>query len=56
MDNRLDLNQLSTILILTLSFVSKMSRLLSVTIKLESSAKRISIADSSVAKGKIVNV
>jgi hypothetical protein len=54
MDNRLDLNHLSTILILTLSFVSKISRLLSVTITLVSSAKRIGIADSSMAKGRLL--
>jgi hypothetical protein len=46
MDNRLDLNQLS------LSLVSRQSLLLSVTIKLVSSANRIVIADSSVSAGR----
>jgi hypothetical protein len=50
--DKFDLNQLSTVLIFTLSLVSKLSGLLTVTIKLVSSAKRIGIADSSMAKGR----
>jgi hypothetical protein len=52
MDKTLDLNQLSTIFIFTLSLVSRPSLLLSVIIKLVSSANRIVIADSSVAAGR----
>jgi hypothetical protein len=48
-DNRLDLNHLSTIARLALSFVPRVSELLSVTRRLVSTAKRIYSADSGVA-------
>jgi hypothetical protein len=50
--NRLDLNHLSTAVRLALSFVSKISGLLSMTRRLVSSAKRIDKAVSVVAWGR----
>jgi hypothetical protein len=51
-DNRFDLNHLSTILRFTLSFVSRVSGLVSVTSRLVSSAKTIGKAESAVAWGR----
>jgi hypothetical protein len=53
-DNRFDLNNLSTILRFTQSFVSKVSGLLSLTSRLVSSAKRQSRISSGM--GEIINV
>jgi hypothetical protein len=51
-DNTFDLNHLSTIMRLALSLFSKISGLLSMTIRLVSSAKRIDKAESAVAWGR----
>jgi hypothetical protein len=55
-DNKIDLNHLFTIMRLALSLVSNISGLLSMTIKLVSSAKRIDKAESAVAWGEIINI
>jgi hypothetical protein len=53
-DNKFDLNHLSTIMRLALSLVSKISGHLSMTIRLVS-AKRIDKAESAVAWGTSLN-
>jgi hypothetical protein len=50
--SKLDLNHLFTFIRLELSLVSKVSKRLSITRRLVSSAKRTDIASSAVARGR----